>query len=114
MEPPVAVKTEDTDNAESNKAEVNAMRFLLDGLVDSTGDEVDAEKSLGNVRQRDGGKWKCRPFRLVKKRQIATTIWRQFQSFFFSYPARPFPQIAFFQIQGNLLRKSEQVWTPTQ
>lgn len=46
MEPPVAVKTEDTDNAESNKAEVNAMRFLLDGLVDSTGDEVDAEKSL--------------------------------------------------------------------
>lgn len=41
MEPP-----EDTDNAESNKAEVNAMRFLLDGLVDSTGDEVDAEKSL--------------------------------------------------------------------
>lgn len=46
VEPPVAVKTEDTDNAESNKAEVNAMRFLLDGLVDSTGDEVDAEKSL--------------------------------------------------------------------
>lgn len=46
MEPPVAVKTEDTDNAESNKAEVNAMRFLLDDLVDSTGDEVDAEKSL--------------------------------------------------------------------
>lgn len=46
MEPPVAVKTKDTDNAESNKAEVNAMSFLLDGLVDSTGDEVDAEKSL--------------------------------------------------------------------
>lgn len=46
VEPPVAVKSENTDNAESNKAEVNAMSFLLGDLVDLTGEEVDAEKSL--------------------------------------------------------------------
>eukprot|EP00105_Crassostrea_gigas_P035346 XP_019919494.1 PREDICTED: uncharacterized protein LOC109617585 [Crassostrea gigas] len=46
VEPPVVVKSENTDNAESNKAEVNAMSFLLGDLVDLTGEEVDAEKSL--------------------------------------------------------------------
>lgn len=95
------------------------MSFLLGDLVDLTGEEVDAEKSLvqeyemfvretavkGNADPLDWWKNKADSY---KKN------WRLLQSFFFVYPARPFPQSASSRILGILLRKREQVWTPTQ
>lgn len=81
------------------------MRFLLDGLVDSTGDEVDAEKSLGNVRQRDGGKGKCRPFRLVKKKADSYKNLAPISKFFLFIPGTSVPSDRVFSDTGKFVTK---------
>lgn len=109
MEPPVAVKSENTDNAESNKAEVNAMSFLLGDLVDLTGEEVDAEKSLvqeyemfvretavkGNADPLDW--WKNKADSYKKLAPIA--------KFFLCIPGTSVPSERVFSDTGNIVTK---------
>lgn len=109
VEPPVAVKSENTDNAESNKAEVNAMSFLLGDLVDLTGEEVDAEKSLvqeyemfvretavkGNADPLDW--WKNKADSYKKLAPIA--------KFFLCIPGTSVPSERVFSDTGNIVTK---------
>lgn len=104
VQPPVVVKTEDTDNAESSKGEVNAMSFLLGDLVDLTGDEVIAEKSLVQeyemIVRETAVKGKCRPFRLVEKKADSyKKLAPNCKGLLFAYPARPFTP---FSDTGNI------------